>query len=100
MHAENLCRLLPLRESRYELTMRDEVDFEKTKLIGLSVSCKEHKDVTLYFDVKTGEEYWISGPKKNGQDRHWAGSGPVEIDPDVAEEYWKDIRGCEPAKGR
>jgi hypothetical protein len=46
-----------------------------------------------YFDVKTGEEYWISGPKKNGRDRHWAGSGPVEIDTDVAEEYWTEIRG-------
>ena len=46
-----------------------------------------------YFDVKTGEEYWISGPKKNGEDRHWAGSGPVEIDPDVADEYWTEIRG-------
>src|SRR5262245_5279115 len=53
-----------------------------------------------YFDVRTGEEYWISGPKKNGQDRHWAGSGPVEIDLDVAEEYWWAIRGCESAKGR
>jgi len=28
-----------------------------------------------YFDVKTGEEYWISRCKKNGQDRHWAGGG-------------------------
>ncbi len=46
-----------------------------------------------YYDVETGEEYWISGPKKNGQDRHWAGSGSVEIDPDVAEEYWTQIRG-------
>ena len=26
-----------------------------------------------YVDVETGEEYWISRPKKNGQDRHWAG---------------------------
>src|SRR5438132_11847875 len=46
-----------------------------------------------YFEVNTGEEYWISGPKKSGQDRHWAGSGPVEIDQDVADEYWRDIRG-------
>jgi hypothetical protein len=45
-----------------------------------------------YFDIESGEEYWISGPKKNGQDRHWAGSGPVEIDPEAAEEYWKEIR--------
>ena len=40
-----------------------------------------------YFDVDTRERYWISGVKKNGQDRHWAGSGPVEIDEDVREEY-------------
>ncbi|MFG0273742.1 MAG: 1-deoxy-D-xylulose-5-phosphate synthase [Phycisphaerales bacterium] len=46
-----------------------------------------------YVDVETGDEYWISGCKKNGQDRHWAGSGPVEIDDDVREEYWTEIRG-------
>jgi hypothetical protein len=46
-----------------------------------------------YFEVETGEEYWISGPKKNGEDRHWAGSGKVEIDEDVREEYLRDIRG-------
>lgn len=45
-----------------------------------------------YSNVDTGEEYWISGCKKNGQDRHWAGSGTVEIDDDVREEYWTKIR--------
>jgi hypothetical protein len=35
---------------------------------------------------ETGEEYWVSGPKKNGQDRHRFGSGPVEIDPEIADE--------------
>src|SRR4051812_307322 len=47
-----------------------------------------------YFDVRTGIEYWVSGPKKNGQDRHWAGGGKVQIDPDVVEEYWREIREC------
>jgi len=51
-----------------------------------------------YFDVASGDEYWISGPKKNGQDRHWAGGGPVSIDPDVADEYWSDVRKCAPPK--
>jgi hypothetical protein len=51
-----------------------------------------------YFDVESGVEYWISGPKKNGQDRHWAGSGPIEIDDDVIEAYWRDIRCCKPPK--
>jgi hypothetical protein len=38
-------------------------------------------------DVKTGEEYWVSGVKKNGEDRHWAGKGPVHVDADAREEY-------------
>jgi len=46
-----------------------------------------------YFDVETGEEYWISGPKKNRQDRHSTGGGPVEIDEDVRVEYRKMVDG-------
>ena len=49
-----------------------------------------------HIDVDNGEEYWVSGPKKNGQDRHWAGKGVVNIDADVVDEYWREIRGCEP----
>ena len=45
-----------------------------------------------YHDIESGEQYWISGPKKNGEDRHWAGSGQVEINPDVWDEYWATIR--------
>ncbi|HYI99325.1 MAG TPA: hypothetical protein VEX36_06575 [Thermoleophilaceae bacterium] len=46
-----------------------------------------------YYDVETGEEYWISGPRKDGADRLYGGSTPVEIDEDVREEYWTEIRG-------
>ena len=45
-----------------------------------------------FFDVETKEEYWISGPKKSGGDRLYGQPG-VEIDEDVREEYWRDIRG-------
>ena len=38
-------------------------------------------------DTETGEEYWISGVKKDRQDRHWAGRGEVVIDDDAREEY-------------
>lgn len=48
-----------------------------------------------HVDVETGEQYWISGVKKNGRDRHWAGGGPVEIDTDVREEYLKLIDASE-----
>jgi hypothetical protein len=47
-----------------------------------------------YLDVESGEEFWISGPRKDGQDRlHAESAAPVDIDPDAAEEYWRDIRG-------
>jgi hypothetical protein len=45
-----------------------------------------------YFEVETGEHYWISGPKKNGCDRLYGGSLPIEIDDDVREEYWSETR--------
>lgn len=47
-----------------------------------------------YFDVETGEEYWISGCKKDGSDRLYGERNPVEIDDDVREEYWTEIRGA------
>ena len=46
-----------------------------------------------YFDVETGEHFWISGPKRDGNDRLYGGSKPVEIDEDVSKEYWRNIRG-------
>lgn len=46
-----------------------------------------------YFDVETGEHYWISGPKRNGEDSLYATNVRPEIDEDIREEYWRDIRG-------
>ncbi len=40
-----------------------------------------------YFDLETGDEYWISGVKKNGQDRHMNGAGKINIDENIIEEY-------------
>ena len=45
-----------------------------------------------FYDVDTGEDYWISGPRKDGADRLYGERIPVEIDEDVREEYWRDIR--------
>jgi hypothetical protein len=44
-----------------------------------------------YFDWETEEHYRISGCKKRGGDRLYAGT--IEIDADVREEYWNEIRG-------
>jgi hypothetical protein len=46
-----------------------------------------------YFDSETGDHFWISGPRKDGRDRLYEGSiVPVEIDSDVEQEYWREIR--------
>jgi hypothetical protein len=44
-----------------------------------------------HFDIETGEEYWVSGIKKNGEDRHKYGGGKVMLDKDCVEEYLKLI---------
>jgi hypothetical protein len=42
-----------------------------------------------HIDIETGEEYWISGIKKNGEDRHWAGSGKITIEASAVNDYLK-----------
>ena len=44
-----------------------------------------------YIDRATNEEYWISGPRKDGQDTLYPGR--VDIDDDVREDYWREVRG-------
>ena len=49
------------------------------------LSCANH------VDVDTGEEYWVSGPKRDGTDRLY-GNAPVEVDADAREAYER-LRG-------
>ena len=49
-----------------------------------------------FFCVETGEHYWLSGPRKDGQDGLY-GYRPTRIDDDVREEYWAVVRD-EPAR--
>lgn len=52
-----------------------------------------------YFDPETGDRYWISGPRRDGRDRLYGQSTrPVEVDADVADEYWRTIRGRRPPR--
>ena len=43
-----------------------------------------------YYDVETGDEYWISGCRINGRDALYTTT--VEIDEEALEEYWINIR--------
>ena len=46
-----------------------------------------------YFDVETGEQFWISGPRQDGADGLYGRvTESGDVDEDVAEEYWRDIR--------
>jgi hypothetical protein len=71
------------------------VTFNRT---GKSVYYRGRRFTTLsgygfkanYYDAETREYYWISGCKKVGSDALY--STMVEIDEDVREEYWTQIR--------
>jgi hypothetical protein len=45
-----------------------------------------------YVDMETSESFWVSGVEKNGEDRHWAGSGKVLVEAAALSEYLKTIK--------
>lgn len=48
---------------------------------------KEQGIIGNHYDLDNGDEYWVSGVKKNGADRHWAGSGKIYLDKAVVDDY-------------
>lgn len=53
-----------------------------------------------YYDIENGDEYWISGVKKDGTDRHWAGNGKIMIDKSILPEYLQIINANELPKNK
>jgi hypothetical protein len=45
-----------------------------------------------YFEVTSGDHYWISGPRKDQNDKLYGGNRGVEVDPDVLEEYQQYVK--------
>lgn len=45
-----------------------------------------------YYDVDTGDHYWISGPRRDGIDALYATHVMPRIEEDVRDEYYRDIR--------
>ena len=43
-------------------------------------------------DLVTGERYWVSGVKKRGSNRHWAGGGPIRIEQSLVEWYKEHVQ--------
>jgi hypothetical protein len=48
-----------------------------------------------YFDLESGNEYWISGVKKDMSDRHKFGGGKVLVEKRILSDYLKIIRKSE-----
>jgi hypothetical protein len=47
-----------------------------------------------YVDLESGEAFWISGPRRDGADGLYGRiTEAADVDEDVAEAYWRDIRG-------
>ena len=40
-----------------------------------------------FYDLESGDEYWVSGLKKDGSNRHRAGSGKIQIDIQALSEF-------------
>jgi hypothetical protein len=53
-----------------------------------------------FYDVDTGEHFWISGPRRDGRDRLYGERVPVVIDEDARVEYWTKIRQLPQYKAR
>jgi hypothetical protein len=93
-------------EMRGQMVLRPEGSLTGPARIGLVTFNRNGK--TLFYDGKsfhrcegfksnyvceqTGERFWISGPKKRGGDALYATNIPTEIDEDVREKYWVEIR--------
>jgi len=53
-----------------------------------------------FFDLETGESYWVSGVKRDSNDRHWAGSGKVLVEAAAVDEYLSIVGKAELDRSR
>ena len=44
-----------------------------------------------YYEIESGNEYWISGVKKNQRDRHICGNGKIQVEKRILNEYLKIV---------
>ena len=55
-----------------------------------------------HYCLETGDAFWVSGPKRSGGDRHWAGGGIVLVQQQALAEYLtlRDITSLNPKHHR
>ena len=81
-------RLVSARIGRFSFSKRGKTLYYKGKAF-LRVGRAE------YMEVESRDHYSITGARRDGNDRggNRPGSFPIEIDEDVRQDYWKEIRG-------
>ena len=47
-----------------------------------------------FVDLQTRESFWVSGVKRDGTNRHWAGSGKVLVEAAALDEYLSILIGA------
>lgn len=45
-----------------------------------------------HYDLETGDEYWVSGIKKDGTDRHPLGKGKIMIGMNIVNQYLDQVQ--------
>ena len=45
-----------------------------------------------FYDLESGDEYWVSGVKQRGRNRHFSGKGKIQIDRKVVKLYLQHIK--------
>ncbi len=58
------------------------------------------RGIANFYDLETGEIYWISGIKREGGDKHWAGGGVISVDQEALEDYLtvRDLTELDPKR--
>jgi hypothetical protein len=50
-------------------------------------SCKGNGIGANFYDLESQDDYWISGIKREGGDRHWAGGGIISVDQEALQDF-------------
>jgi hypothetical protein len=48
----------------------------------------------IYYNLDSHDEYWISGVKKRGTNRHWAGSSRIIVEAASVQELLTELNVC------
>ncbi len=69
------------------------IGYVKTSKTGNTIYFNDHAFqkkngyYSNYVDIESGDEYWISGVKHNGSNRHPCGGGVIQVDSRAVEGY-------------